>query len=412
MSYSIVTTNWFRLAFPLLLLILIFVGMNNVIVLTQANLGLVSTLPYFLLTSVVLLANVFKQSRIGMVAICLLISYWYIQTYLQSPLSTGTTILEISLLAAVIPAVLGYIYWQKDTSLFSLSFAVYLTLIVLIGLWGYLILVHFYEGGFEDINHTFLFVVPEISRLPLIVVLFNAAMVLVFAICVLSLNRIIDVVIYSSMLLTSVTFTFFHVMYVSSTMFSLAGLLLLVYLLSASYELAFKDRLTNIPGRLALENDLRHLGRRYTIAMLDIDHFKSFNDSYGHDTGDEVLKLVASKMRGISGRARIYRYGGEEFTVLFKGKTAEQAQEHLELLRRSIESYDMVLRNQDARPKDDKTGSKKRKTKTASNNTVNITISIGVADSTELRNVTQVMKAADDALYKAKSKGRNQVCLA
>jgi GGDEF domain-containing protein len=342
----------------------------------------------------------------------MLISYWYIQTYLQSPLSTGTTILELSLLAAIIPAVLVFIYRQKDTSLLSLSFGFYLLLILLIGLWGYLILVHFYEGGFEDINQTFLFVVPEISRLPLIVVLFNMIMILIFAICVMSLNRIIDVVIYSSMLLASVTFIFFHVTYISSTMFSLAALLLLVYLLSASYELAFKDRLTNIPGRLALENDLRHLGRKYTIAMLDIDHFKSFNDSYGHDTGDEVLKLVASKMKGISGRARIYRYGGEEFTVLFKGKTAEQAEEHLELLRRSIEDYEMVLRNQDARPKDDKMGSKKRKRKLPGNETVHITISIGVADSLELRSVEQVMKAADNALYKAKNNGRNQVCLA
>lgn len=107
-----------------------------------------------------------------------------------------------------------------------------------------------------------------------------------------------------------------------------------------------------------MESDLRHLGRRYTIAMIDIDHFKSFNDTYGHDTGDDVLRLVASQMERVGGGARIYRYGGEEFTVLFKGKTAEQAKVHLENLRASVEAYDLVLRDVDNRPKDEKQGRK------------------------------------------------------
>jgi diguanylate cyclase (GGDEF)-like protein len=234
-------------------------------------------------------------------------------------------------------------------------------------------------------------------------------MVLVFAMFVMSLNRISDVVIYSACLLSSVTFIFFHIPHISSMMFSLSGVLMLTYLLSASHELAFKDQLTNIPGRLALESDLRHLGRRYTIAMIDIDHFKSFNDTYGHDTGDDVLRLVASQMERVGGGARIYRYGGEEFTVLFKGKTAEQAKVHLENLRASVEAYDLVLRDVDNRPKDEKAGAKKRSGQRKGEVT-NITISIGVCDSTKAKGVYQVMKSADVALYLAKQKGRNQVC--
>jgi diguanylate cyclase (GGDEF)-like protein len=71
----------------------------------------------------------------------------------------------------------------------------------------------------------------------------------------------------------------------------------------------------------------------------------------------------------------------------------------------------MVLRNQDARPKDDKQGSKKRGAKKASD-TLNVTISIGVADSSETSKISEVMKSADEALYKAKQAGRNKVCIA
>lgn len=411
MSFSIVTTNWFRVALPLLLLTFIGIGIDNVILLTQSNLGVVTKLPYILFCSAIILGHAFKQSRIAMVASALMLCYWVIQERLQSPLSSGTTILELSLLAALLPVALLLVYSYKDSKLFNRSFGSYIVTLSLFMVWCYLILMHFYDGGFDNINDTFLFVVPSVSKLPLILVVYLTAMVLIFSMCVLNMNRNVDVVIYSATLLASITFVFFHVSFISSTMFSLAGILLLVYLLSASYELAFTDSLTEIPGRLALESDLKNLGRTYTIAMLDIDHFKAFNDTYGHDTGDDVLKLVASKMTCVGGRAKVYRYGGEEFTVLFKGKFAEDAKDHLELLRASIESYDMVLRNQDSRPKDDKAGSKKRGG-SKKNDVVNVTISIGVADSSEINKVSEVMKAADKALYKAKKAGRNKVCLA
>ena len=411
MSFSVVTTNWFRLVFPLILMMFIGFGIDNVINLTRANLGIVSNLPFVLLTIAILLGHIFKQSRIAMVATALLVSYWLIQTRLQSPLSSGTTILELSLLAGLLPIALVLVYSYKDSNLMSRSFSVYGAIIVMLLLWSYITLTYFYEGGFDNINETYLYVLPKVSKLPFILVIYLLAMVLISAICVLNRNQIIDVVVYSATLLSSATFIFFDVAFISSTLFSLVGILLLVYLLSASYELAFMDTLTEIPGRLALESDLKHLGRRYTIAMLDIDHFKSFNDTYGHDTGDDVLKLVATKLRQVSGKAKVYRYGGEEFTILFKGKTAEQAQEHLESLRAAIESYDMVLRNQDKRPKSNKQGSKIRGGGKNTNH-VNVTISIGVADSSESNKVSVVLKNADSALYKAKQSGRNQVCLA
>ena len=410
MSFSIVSSHWFRLLFPLMLLAFIYFGLDSAIGFTQSNLGILSNLPYVLFLCCFALSHAFKQSRIAMCSVAMIGAYWFIQNRLQSPLSSGTTILELSLLAFLLPVALALVFSHKNNVLFSKSFLVYLVTLALLVGWCYLILDHFSKGGFDNINNTFLFVVSNVSKIPFILVVYSLAIVLTFAICVASLNRIIDAVIYSSALLASVTFVYFHVPYISSMMFSLSGVILLIYLLSASYELAFKDLLTDIPGRLALETDLKYLGRKYTIAMIDIAHFKAFNDTYGHDTGDDVLRLVASKMKHVGGGARIYRYGGEEFTVLFKGKWADQARDHLEILRASIESYEMVLRDQDTRPKDHKAGQKKRKG-SKNGDVVTITISIGVCDSRETSEVKAVMKCADEALYRAKKSGRNQVCL-
>jgi len=193
-------------------------------------------------------------------------------------------------------------------------------------------------------------------------------------------------------------------------MFSLSGALMMLYLISASHEMAFNDQLTQLPGRHALDIDLRSPGRKFAIAMVDIDHFKSFNDSYGHDTGDDVLKLVASRIRLVKGKAKIYRYGGEEFTILFKGKTAEQAKVYLEHIRQDIEQYDLVIRDSDSRPKDDKYGATKRSDNRSQS--VNITISVGVCDSSLERRAKEAIKRADEALYQAKKAGRNRIKIA
>jgi len=188
-----------------------------------------------------------------------------------------------------------------------------------------------------------------------------------------------------------------------------AGVIITLGILQDSYNMAFRDDLTGIPSRRALNENLHGLGRRYAIAMLDVDHFKRFNDTYGHDVGDQVLKMVAKKMLSVGGSGKAFRYGGEEFTVLFTGKRAADALPHLEELRKAIEGYRLAIRSDD-RPKDAKQGQTKRGNRSGFTE-VSVTISIGVAESGEEHiNPAEVMKAADKALYRAKSKGRNQVC--
>ena len=112
---------------------------------------------------------------------------------------------------------------------------------------------------------------------------------------------------------------------------SAAVLVVLVGVLESMVALAYRDGLTGLPGRRGLNDKLRQLGRRYAIAMLDVDHFKRFNDRFGHRTGDDVLKMIAARMRQIPG-GRAFRYGGEEFAVVFTGGAAPKAVDRMETL--------------------------------------------------------------------------------
>ncbi|WPP00333.1 GGDEF domain-containing protein [Pseudomonas sp. HR96] len=174
-----------------------------------------------------------------------------------------------------------------------------------------------------------------------------------------------------------------------------------------AYQMAFRDELTGLPGRRALNERMQRLGRNYVLAMTDVDHFKKFNDTHGHDVGDQVLRLVASKLSKVTGGGRAYRYGGEEFAVVFAGKTLDECQPHLEMIREIIATYKIQLRDPD-RPRDDQQGRMRRAGAGASH--VSVTISIGVAERlVEHRTAEEVLKSADQALYNAKGAGRNCV---
>ena len=189
-----------------------------------------------------------------------------------------------------------------------------------------------------------------------------------------------------------------------------AGAILLVAMLQESHRLAFNDELTGLPGRRALQEAMAGLGPRYVLAMGDVDHFKSFNDTHGHDIGDQVLKLVAARLAEVEGGGRAFRYGGEEFTVLFDGATLEDALPHLEGIRASVEAYRMAVRGE-GRPKEKERGEKLRAPDSQlPEKMLSVTISIGAAEpSGGEATPVQVLKAADEALYRAKRGGRNRV---
>ncbi len=202
----------------------------------------------------------------------------------------------------------------------------------------------------------------------------------------------------------------------SSVILALGGVVLVIAVVQDTYRMAFIDELTQLPARRALMMDMDAKGNRYAVAMLDVDHFKKFNDTYGHDVGDQVLKLVASKMMQVRGGGKAYRYGGEEFTIMFPGKSLDHALVHLEKVRKSIAESHFRLRGDD-RPKDKpNTGPKEKTGKKSSaassrdkQDMVSVTISIGAAERTDGQNPMKSLKAADEALYRAKDGGRNRV---
>jgi GGDEF domain-containing protein len=190
-----------------------------------------------------------------------------------------------------------------------------------------------------------------------------------------------------------------------------SGAILVVAMLQESRRLAFDDELTGLPGRRALMEAMAGLGPRYTVAMADVDHFKSFNDTHGHDIGDQVLKLVAARLAEVGGGGRAFRYGGEEFTVLFPNLSLEEALPHLEASRASVEGYEMAVRGED-RPKEKELGEKLRGADDTQppDKLLSVTVSIGAAEPGEAEATpTQILKAADEALYRAKRGGRNRV---
>jgi diguanylate cyclase (GGDEF)-like protein len=192
-----------------------------------------------------------------------------------------------------------------------------------------------------------------------------------------------------------------------NVMSSQVMLILAVAVAHEAYQMAFRDELTGLPGRRALNERMQRLGRNYVLAMTDVDHFKKFNDTHGHDVGDQVLRLVASKLSKVSGGGRAYRYGGEEFALVFAGKTLEECLPHLEVIRGVIAAYNIQLRNPD-RPQDDLQGRQRRAGSAATS--VSVTVSIGVCERMpEQRTPEEVLKAADQALYAAKGAGRNCV---
>ncbi|MGH8316298.1 MAG: diguanylate cyclase, partial [Steroidobacterales bacterium] len=164
-----------------------------------------------------------------------------------------------------------------------------------------------------------------------------------------------------------------------------------------SIEMAITDALTGLYNRRYMETHISSLieqaasrGKPLTVLVLDIDYFKSINDAYGHDAGDEVLREFALRIRkSIRGIDLACRYGGEEFVVIMPDTGLGVATMVAERLRRRIASEPFSIQQADR--------------------TIEVTISVGIAALGRADDAASVIKRADQALYRAKRDGRNRV---
>lgn len=154
-------------------------------------------------------------------------------------------------------------------------------------------------------------------------------------------------------------------------------------------ELSQTDQLTKLHNRKAFNKTIDKLiedNTPFVLALIDIDHFKNVNDTFGHAVGDKILVSFSDILQGYAcSDTTVYRWGGEEFAVILNGFRLEEAVECVESLRRSVNEYKFE-------------------------HDTPVTFSAGIAESLMHMNSDELLKSADNALYTAKDNGRNQSC--
>ena len=353
-----------------------------------------------------ILSQIFNQGRTGQLVLLVTLSYLLVQFRLQTTLDEPGTYwiyFWLTLLWPLNAAAIRYLPERRPLSLSGLVFpaAVLLQVAVIYVL---------YLTPFSAAVSEWILTFREQKGGGLLPVVSWVSFCLGVA---LTLNRLppqpdLPFAFAAVIILHGAMFFAFALPFISVLVALLSMLLLFYVLLVSNHQLAFIDELTGLPGRRALMNDLRHRHGRYILIMADIDHFKQFNDTHGHDVGDDVLRLVASQLDKTTGGGRAYRYGGEEFTLLFPAMELAEVRPFIEATRERIASYPLVVRNREQRPKDLREG-KKQRGQAPKKKVLHVTMSFGAARRNSGEAIGTLMKRADQALYKAKQNGRNRV---
>lgn len=188
--------------------------------------------------------------------------------------------------------------------------------------------------------------------------------------------------------------------------FMTAGLILFVTLLQSLHRQTYRDALTGIPGRVAYDEAIGQLGKRFTVAVIGIDQLTQYANVHGKSVSEQILKLIAPKVLAVCASGQVFRTTGEELTVLFPGKSATETLGALETIRKSIEAISLFLR------KGERVWEKERVAQKTGprDQDLPVTLSIGVAEKlTDSATLTLVIKSAYRALYEAKGAGGNVV---
>ena len=368
-------------------------------------------LPYILLGLAALMALLSNHALEAGITISLLCAYWLIQSFLQSPLNSQPASQIFYLLTLLSPMLMITYALVPQSSCLQLQglLAVLLTPLIILLIAGLL-----------AINQQ-LFLAAATDALKnglgggYLAALSWTLYFIAISLCLgLSLYR--QKSIHNSLLgcslMSLMTYGWIQLNSVSAFMFSGMGLLLAINLTVSLLQIGYRDDLTQIGNRRALQQTAKTLRGPYSVAIVDADYFKKINDQFGHDLGDQALRVIASLLKQTADGGKPFRYGGEEFCLLFKGKTEQEVLDTMEACRQAIANYDMVVRDKKHRPTKSKQGETRRGASKRKSN-FRLTVSIGVASSDSanpngsINPFEQVLKSADKALYRAKASGRN-----
>lgn len=406
--------NWTaiaRLPVPLLLLGLALWLRPYVERLGGEMLALIGYLPWLLAGVTAILAWQFNRVRFLLLAVVTAFAYAVVQLRLQVSLEDSAAFEAYTGLSYALPIMILALLLLPERGILNGYGLISLATVAGLGL---------FSGGFSPFfaqwfpEHTEWFALRPVDDFVLSWVSSGLFTLTAAAGLILLLwrNSACEAALLATLVATFLVLGLLHLDHVSVALFSAAGCSQLFSIMRSSHDMAYRDELTGLLGRRALNERMKGLGRRYCLAMLDVDHFKKFNDTHGHDVGDEVLKLVASKMSRVGGGGTAFRYGGEEFCVVFPRRSLLDCVAPLEEVRESIADYRMALRDRGKRPVGTREGERKRggmATKFGPN-TVAVTISVGLAERSEENfSAEEVIKAADQALYRAKRAGRNRL---
>jgi diguanylate cyclase (GGDEF)-like protein len=379
-----------------------------------------SFLYYAFILGGLLLSWRFHSSRVFYAVLVLILAHWTIASF-SAPITVSSPV-EIALHAAAVLVPLDFIliaFMQEQ------GFTVSSMTPIALFLFVQTVIVWVFCRAVQGAN-----VVPHLSRhVATSVVPAYGWIAFWLTACVLLVRFFLTRNPTDSALLWSLAAFFLSLRFagserISTTYSIAAALILATSIIENSYLLAYHDELTTLPSRRAYNEALLRLQQTFSIAVVDIDHFKRFNDTYGHDTGDQVLRLVASNLSRVTGGGQAYRCGGEEFAIVFPGKTTAEVVDHLERLRMTIEFSEFRMRNTDRRqtPRGPDRRTQRTRgrghagrnirqlTQASSETALSVTVSIGVASSHyDETDADRVMQAADRALYRAKTNGRNRV---
>lgn len=373
------------------------------------SLVILDNLAYLFCLVAVLMAYQFNRCRLMLAAFGVAVFYWAVQRYLQVSLSQPTAWQGYLAISLALPVLAFYLLLLPERGIvnfygvvFTLAFIFLGLICVQLGPW--LPEVNEAAQSYYAPRPVDGYVLSFGATLLVALV----ALVGIALLCVR--NEEVEAALMGTFFSLYLALALLHVEHISVVMCTVAALCLAWGLLRSSHAMAYRDELTGLPGRRALNERLKMLGGSFAIAMLDVDHFKRFNDTYGHNVGDEVLKLVASRMRRVKGGGTAYRYGGEEFCIVFPRKGIQDSIDPLERVREEIATYNMSIRDLNLRPERSQEGTRKRGATRLGGNQVSVTISIGLAArNAKLPDAEAVIAAADKKLYQAKKAGRNRL---